>query len=63
MRMSSTNILVLKIRTSHTWERHLDNFSDKSKTIKGPTKIAKYFNTSTTANHAKTQTSTTTLKF
>ena len=38
MRMSSTNILVLKIRTSPTWERHPDNFSDESKTTKDPTK-------------------------
>ena len=54
MRMSSTNVLVLKIRTSPTWERHPDNFSDESKTTKDPTKTAQYFNTSTIANTAKT---------
>ena len=63
MRMSSTNILVLKIRTSPTWERHQDSFSDESKTTKGPTKTARYSSTSTIVNPAKVQTSTTILKF
>ena len=63
MRMSSSNILVLKIRTSPTWERHPNNFSDKSKTTKNPTKTAQYLNTSTIANPAGIQTSTTILKF
>ena len=57
MQMLSTNILVLKIRTSPTWERHPDNFSDKSKTTKDPIKTAQYFNTSTIVNPAKIQTS------
>ena len=63
MRMSIENILGLKVRTSPTWKRHPDNFSDESKATKGPTKTALYFNISTTANPAKTQTSMTILKF
>jgi len=63
MRMSSTNILVLKIRTFPTWERHPDNFCDESKTTKDPTNTAQYFSTYTTANPVKTQTSMTILKF
>ena len=55
MRMSFTNILVLKVRTSLTLEKHPDNFSDKLKTTKDLTKTAQYFNTSTIANSAKTQ--------
>ena len=39
------------------------HFSDKSKTTKDPTKTAQYFNTSTIANPAKTQTLMTILKF
>ena len=61
MRTSFTNILALKIRTSPTWERHLNNFSDESKTTKDPTKTVQYFNIS--ANPAKTQTSMIVLKF
>ena len=63
MRMSSTNILILKIRTSPTWERHQDSFSNESKTTKGQTKTVLYSSTSTIANPAKVQTFMTILKF
>ena len=59
--MSSTIILVLKTRTS-TWEIHPDNFSDESKTTKDPTKTVQYFNTSTSENPSKTETSMTVSK-
>ena len=66
MQMSFTNIFFLKIRTSPTWESHPDNFSDKSKTTKNPTKTAQYFNISKFANpvcNLKIQISMTILKF
>ena len=41
----------LKIRTSPTWVKHPDNFSDKLKTTKDPTKAVQYFIIPTAANY------------
>ena len=50
MRIIFINILAL-IRTSPTWERHPENFSDDLKTTKDPTRTEQYFNSFTIKLH------------
>ena len=53
-----TRDILISTTIDNTWERHPDNFSDKSKTTKDPTKTAQYSSTSIAVNPAKIQTST-----